>query len=80
MGEAIEKQDEAAIKKVTADQFENGADYIDVNAGIFIGKEPQYLKWLVTTVQEEVGVPPAASTARTHRPLRRPCPCIRARP
>ena len=57
MGKAIEVQDEAAIKKVAADQFENGADYIDVNAGIFIGKEPEYLKWLVNKVQEESDAP-----------------------
>jgi len=48
---AIEAQDAAAIQKVARDQAEAGADYIDVNAGIFVGKEPEYLKWLVETVQ-----------------------------
>jgi cobalamin-dependent methionine synthase I len=34
-----------------------GADYIDVNAGIFVGKEPEYLKWLVETVQQVTDKP-----------------------
>jgi len=48
---AIEAVDAAAIQKVATDQAAAGADYIDVNAGIFVGKEPHYLKWLVKTVQ-----------------------------
>jgi len=55
--EAIETQDTEAIQKVAADQAEAGADYIDVNAGIFVGKEPEYLKWLVETVQEVTDKP-----------------------
>ncbi len=54
---AIESRDAAAIQKVAGDQFENGAHYIDVNAGVFVGKEPEYLKWLVTTVQSAVDAP-----------------------
>jgi 5-methyltetrahydrofolate--homocysteine methyltransferase len=48
---AIDAQDAEAIQKVATDQAEAWADYIDVNAGIFVGKEPEYLKWLVETVQ-----------------------------
>ena len=51
IGKAIEEQDAAAIQQVAQDQAAAGADYIDVNAGIFVGKEPDYLKWLVETVQ-----------------------------
>jgi 5-methyltetrahydrofolate corrinoid/iron sulfur protein methyltransferase len=51
IAEAIEKQDTAAVQKVAADQIQNGADFIDVNAGVFVDKEPEYLRWLVTTVQ-----------------------------
>ena len=54
---AIEAQDAAAIQKVARDQAEAGADYIDVNAGIFVGKEPEYLKWLVQTVQQATEKP-----------------------
>lgn len=49
---AIEMENGAAIQQVAVDQAEAGADYIDVNAGVFVGKEPQYLKWLVQTVQQ----------------------------
>lgn len=54
---AIEAQDAAAIQQVAKDQAEAGADYIDVNAGVFVGKEPEYLKWLVETVQAAVDKP-----------------------
>jgi len=57
IAQSIEKQDEAAIQKVAVDEFENGADYIDVNAGVFVGKEVEYLKWLVQTVQKAVDAP-----------------------
>ncbi|UCE53792.1 MAG: methyltetrahydrofolate cobalamin methyltransferase [Desulfobacterales bacterium] len=57
IAEAIEKQDAVAIQKVATDQHENGADYIDVNAGVFVGQEVEYLKWLVSTVQAVVDTP-----------------------
>ena len=52
IGDAIKAQDRSAIQKVALDQLEAGADYIDVNAGIFVGKEAEYLTWLVQIVQE----------------------------
>ncbi|MBC2711323.1 MAG: methyltetrahydrofolate cobalamin methyltransferase, partial [Desulfosarcina sp.] len=54
---AIEARDAEAIQQVAKDQAEAGADYIDVNAGIFVGKEPEYLKWLVQTVQQVTDKP-----------------------
>jgi len=57
IGLAIESQDKAFIQKTASDQLQNGADYIDVNAGIFVGKEAEYLKWLVNTVQDAVETP-----------------------
>ncbi len=53
----IENQDAAAIQTVARDEFDAGANYIDVNAGMFVGKEPEYLKWLVETVQAAVEAP-----------------------
>lgn len=53
----IEDGDEAAIVKLAREQVEAGADYVDVNAGIYVEKEPEYLRWLVKTVQSEVDVP-----------------------
>jgi len=57
VGAAIENQESDAIKKIAKDELEAGADYIDVNAGIFVGKEPEYLTWLVQQVQEFVDAP-----------------------
>ena len=57
IGAAIENGDKDTIQQLALQQFENGADYIDVNAGVFVGKEAEYLKWLVTIVQEEMEAP-----------------------
>ncbi|MGA7279124.1 MAG: methyltetrahydrofolate cobalamin methyltransferase [Desulfocapsaceae bacterium] len=54
---AIENQDIDAIKTVAHDQASNGADYIDVNAGTFVGQEAAYLRWLVETVQDATDKP-----------------------
>lgn len=54
---AIENRDAAAIQQVAKDQAAAGANYIDVNAGIFVGEEAGYLKWLTVTVQEVVDAP-----------------------
>lgn len=54
---AIEAQDAAYIQNVAKDEYEAGAHYIDVNAGIFVGQEAEYLTWLVKTVQEVVDAP-----------------------
>ena len=57
IGAAIENQDKNTIQQIAVEQYENGADYIDVNAGIFVGQEAEHLKWLVTTVQETLEAP-----------------------
>ncbi|PKM81221.1 MAG: methyltetrahydrofolate--corrinoid methyltransferase [Firmicutes bacterium HGW-Firmicutes-14] len=57
IAEAIKAQDADYIKKVAINEREAGVDYIDVNAGIFIGKEMEYLKWLVQLVQKATGAP-----------------------
>jgi 5-methyltetrahydrofolate--homocysteine methyltransferase len=54
---AIEEQDAEAIKQVAKGQEEHHTNFVDVNAGIFVGKEADYLKWLVQTVQEAVDIP-----------------------
>jgi 5-methyltetrahydrofolate--homocysteine methyltransferase len=55
--EIIEKQDAAGVAKLAIDQKEHGAYYIDVNAGVFVGREPELLKWLVSHVQTAVDAP-----------------------
>ena len=57
IGTAIENQDKDLIQQIAKEQSANGADFIDANAGIFMGKEAAYLKWLVTTIQEAVDTP-----------------------
>jgi 5-methyltetrahydrofolate--homocysteine methyltransferase len=55
--EIIEKQDGGAVARLAQDQKDHGAAYIDVNAGVFVGREPELLTWLVATVQGAVEVP-----------------------
>ena len=55
--ELIENQDAEGIVKIARDQRDHGAHYIDVNAGVFVGREPELLKWLVATVQSAVEAP-----------------------
>ncbi|MBW1899562.1 MAG: methyltetrahydrofolate cobalamin methyltransferase [Deltaproteobacteria bacterium] len=57
VGLAIKEQDAKAIRDLAKSQYENGANYIDVNAGVFVENEIDYLKWLVENVQEEVDAP-----------------------
>ena len=54
---AISAEDTKTIQTIAADQAAAGADYIDVNAGTFVGKESDYMKWLITTVQSAVDTP-----------------------
>lgn len=54
---AIENHDADTIQQVAIDQFAAGADYIDVNAGVFVSTEPEHLKWLVKTVQSVTDAP-----------------------
>ena len=54
IGEAIKAGDAETVADIARKQHENGADFVDVNAGIFVGQEAEYLEWLVKTVQEEV--------------------------
>ncbi|MDR2349299.1 MAG: methyltetrahydrofolate cobalamin methyltransferase [Deltaproteobacteria bacterium] len=56
--EAIEgKKDPQYIKDIAVAQDKAGATYVDVNAGVFVGEEPEYLVWLVENVQSVVDKP-----------------------
>lgn len=57
MKTAIENRDASVIHQVARDQADAGADYIDVNAGIFVGREPECLMWLVETVHQVTDKP-----------------------
>jgi 5-methyltetrahydrofolate--homocysteine methyltransferase len=54
---AIQSEDKETIQKLALDQAGHLADYIDVNAGIFVDRETACLTWLVQTVQEAVNLP-----------------------
>jgi 5-methyltetrahydrofolate--homocysteine methyltransferase len=54
---AIESKDAAAVGKLAKDQAEAGASYIDVNAGVFIENEAEYLKWVVEAVTAATATP-----------------------
>ena len=54
---AIETRDVGAIQMLAKRQAEAGADYIDVNAGMFFDDEPRRLVWLIDAVQSAVNTP-----------------------
>ncbi len=54
---AIETRDSATIQKLASEQADSGATYIDVNAGTFIGREAEYLKWVIDNVIEATDLP-----------------------
>jgi len=55
--ESIKNKDVEAIQSVAKQEQEAGAHYIDVNAGIFLDDEADYIRWLVRTVQAVVNGP-----------------------
>ncbi len=54
---AIENRDAETIRNLANGQAEAGAEYIDVNAGIFIDQEAEHLKWVVDQVLEATDKP-----------------------
>ena len=54
---AMETRDTAAVSDLAKKQYEAGATYIDLNAGMFYNDEAEILEWLVNTVQEAVDAP-----------------------
>ncbi|MCD6266522.1 MAG: dihydropteroate synthase [Deltaproteobacteria bacterium] len=38
-------------------QVEVGADYLDVNAGSFIGEEAKHLRWVIEVAQDAIDCP-----------------------
>ena len=55
--QAIHDGEKLFIKAEAIAQDNAGADYIDVNAGAFVEKEFEKLKWLVETVQDATEAP-----------------------
>jgi cobalamin-dependent methionine synthase I len=63
IAKAIRDQDSAFIQDEARQQAEAGADYLDVNAGAFMGEETKYLTWLVEIVQDVVDKPLCLDTS-----------------
>ncbi len=55
--EAVLSRDSEFIINLAKYQADFGAHYIDVNCGTLIGKEVEFLPWLVETVQGAVNLP-----------------------
>ncbi|MGA2463438.1 MAG: methyltetrahydrofolate cobalamin methyltransferase [Thermodesulfobacteriota bacterium] len=57
VSEAISSRDAVFIQCEAKAQAMAGADYIDVNAGTFLGEEAERLKWVIERVQEVIDLP-----------------------
>ncbi len=57
VAQAMEGRDRDFIQNEARMQAEAGADYIDVNAGSFIGEEADLLMWVVDAVQKTTDLP-----------------------
>lgn len=54
---AMESRDKEAIQDLALRQVKAGANFIDVNAGMFHENEPEILQWLIETIQEVTDTP-----------------------
>jgi len=57
VGQAILDRNEAYLRELARVQYECGANFLDVNAGVASGNEEEDLPWLVDIVQKEVSIP-----------------------
>lgn len=57
VGQAILDRNEAFLRELAKIQYECGANFLDVNAGVASGNEEEDLPWLVDVVQKEVPIP-----------------------
>jgi 5-methyltetrahydrofolate--homocysteine methyltransferase len=81
IAEAITSRNAAFIQNEAKAQAMAGADYLDVNAGTFVGEEAKHLRWIIETVQEVVDLPlsidsPDPSVIKAMVPLVKKTPMI----
>ena len=57
VGQAILERNETFLQELARTQYESGAHFLDINAGVAGGNEVDDLCWLVELVQEEVPIP-----------------------
>jgi cobalamin-dependent methionine synthase I len=81
IAQAITAGDRTFIQAEAKAQTLAGAQYIDVNAGTFIGEEADKLKWIVEAVQEATDLPlsidsPDPEVIKAMMPLLKKTPII----
>jgi 5-methyltetrahydrofolate--homocysteine methyltransferase len=81
IAEAIASRDRAFIQNEAKIQAAAGADYIDINAGTFVGEEAEHLQWLTEVVQGVVDIPlcidsPDPAVIKAVLPLAKKTPMI----
>jgi len=81
IAEAIASRNAPFIQNEAKSQAMAGADYLDVNAGPFVGEEAKHLQWIIETVQEAVDLPlcidsPDPSVIKAMIPLVKKTPMI----
>jgi 5-methyltetrahydrofolate--homocysteine methyltransferase len=81
IAEAISSRNAPFIQNEAKAQAMAGADYLDVNAGTFVGEEAKHLLWVIETVQEVVNLPlcidsPDPSVIKAILPLVKKTPMI----
>ena len=57
IAETITSRNVAFIQNEAKIQAMAGADYLDVNAGTFVGEQAKHLRWIIEPVQEIVDLP-----------------------
>jgi cobalamin-dependent methionine synthase I len=60
---AMKSRDERAIQELAARQVEAGTEMLSIDLGPEKKKAPQWMEWLVDTVQEAIDIPLALRSA-----------------
>lgn len=60
--DAIARKDAAYVQRLAREQEAAGAHYLDINAGMFVGEECAYLRWLMNAVREVSSLPMVLDT------------------
>ena len=55
--EKLKTKDVDYITQLACQQEEQGADFIDINAGEFSEKETEYLSWMIEKITPEINIP-----------------------
>ena len=68
---AVAARDVDFVQNEARRQAETGASYIDVNCGTMVDEEPEYLEWLVKTVQTAIDNAPCSIDSPNPKALER---------